>query len=119
MVAPLPMVGFYEQVQNVLPASVPREQTGDGKWLIGSAHVETLDHLGIEYCQAHNDVDGVIVDPHPFILAINAPVSDILDDFRIPYRHEAGAELSGSLIMVEPGDFVLPEIFGKADFCLS
>ncbi len=117
MVAPLPMTGFYEQVQHILPVDIPREQTSDGKWLIASVHIEILDRLGIEYHQHHHSgavSGGVVIDPNLFVLAINEPVSDILDGYSIPYHRDE----ANSLITIDPGEFVLPKVFGKADFCI-
>ena len=110
MVAPLPMVGFFDRVKNVLPADVPRQRHSSGKWFIPSDFLSTLNDLGIKYQRIN---EGLIVDPEQLILAISEPVIQILDRFGVPYYHSsAGDDAAPSTLLLDPGDLSLPITFG-------
>lgn len=110
VVAPLPMVGFFDRVKHILPADVPHEQQGNGVWLIPSDFSSLLSGLGIKY--QHTD-GGLIVDPEQLLLAIYEPVAPVLDRFSIPYYHQSSGEGIPAMLLLDPGELSLPAIFGQ------
>jgi hypothetical protein len=103
MVTPLPMVGFFDQAGNVLPAQIPRRQDGN-KGLVPAGCAQTLDDLGIKYQQNGDDL---LVDLDQPVLAIYEPIPDILDRFDIPYYHR------GQTCYLDPAQSSLPGTFGR------
>lgn len=110
MIAPLPMVGFFDRVKNVLATDVAYQQQGNGKWLISSDFSQTLSDLGVKY--QHTD-EGLIVDPEQLLLAIYEPVAQILDRFSIPYYSQPTAG-GDQVILIDPGELNLPLTFGHS-----
>jgi hypothetical protein len=109
MVAPLPMVGFFDRVKYILPADVPYEQQDNDKWLIPSDFSQILSGLGIKY--QHTD-EGLIADPEQLLLAIYEPVVQVLDRFSIPYYQQPIDSDGRENIFINPGELNLPFTFG-------
>jgi hypothetical protein len=108
MLAPLPMVGFFDQAGNVLPADIPRREDGN-KGLVPAACAQRLDDLGIGY---QKNGDDLVVDLTQPVLAIYEPITDILDRFDLPYRRR------GQGCYLDPAQLSLPNIFGRRiDVC--
>lgn len=102
MVAPL--AGFFDTARHIL-AEIPHQAT-DAQWIIAASHVEPLEALGIAYKVGNG---GLWVDPEQLILAVDEPVTDILDRLDTPYQldPETGA------VTVNPMQLQIPLCFGK------
>lgn len=111
------MVGFFDRVKHILPADVPYEQQSTGTWLIPCDFLSLLSGLGIDY--QYTD-EGLTVDPEQLLLAIYEPVVQVLDRFNIPYYQQSTGEGTPTMLLLDPGELSLPDIFGlgTGDSCL-
>jgi hypothetical protein len=98
-----PLAGLYETGDAVLE-DIPHEEINADEWVVSAEYAHLLEQMGLEFYA--DDGGALHFNPKQPVLVVSEPVTDILDQFEVPYQR------SGSQVLVDLAGLTLPTVYG-------